>query len=437
MALPADGGGHPTFAILTLGCRVNQCESVTIARELAAGGCVEVSFEESADFYIVNTCTVTALADKKSRQMVRRALRLNDSARVFAVGCSAQAQAASLSRLSPRVTLVGNEDKPLLPAMLRALCEREPCTSSSLPPQGRARALLKVQDGCNHRCTYCIVPSVRGEQRSTPMDDALRQARELEREGFAEIVVTGIHLGAWGSDLSPRASLPALVERLLEGTERARFRLSSLEPHDFSDSLLALMEASPRLCPHLHLPLQHGSDRILKRMNRGYTPARYREIVEAFHHIFPLGGLSTDVMVGFPGEEDDDVEALRRFIEELPFTRLHVFKYSPRPGTAAAQFPRQVPQALKDARSSAIIRLGREKSADFVRRNAGRVVRVLMEERGGDGSWEGTAENYLEVVTESAGDIQGKVLPVQVTGSRHGKAVGAVVPGQYGGRCRP
>jgi threonylcarbamoyladenosine tRNA methylthiotransferase MtaB len=268
---------------------------------------------------------------------------------------------------------------------------------------------------------------VRGPGRSRSIDEALQEAKILEMQGFKEIVVTGIHLSAWGADLPGEPDLSDLITDLIEGTALTRFRLSSLEPQNFPWGILDLMEKTQRLCPHLHLPLQHGSDAVLKRMRRGYTAAQFTTIVNDFNRRFPLGGLSTDILVGFPGETSDDADALRSLIEDLPFTRLHVFKYSRRPGTPAAGFPDQVSEADKDRRSREMIALGRGKAADFARRLVGTVQEVLVENELMRGTWEGTSANYAPVLIESGEQLGGLLVQVSITRCLRERVLGGLI----------
>lgn len=389
---------HPTFHIETLGCRVNQYDEELLRREFFMRGFREVGLEESADVFVVNTCTVTQVADKKSRQIIRRALRANPDARVIATGCAVGNESARTGRISARVIQVSNKQKERLLDVVRAELPSHHARDERLvegATQGRARALLKVQDGCNQMCTFCIVPFVRGRARSKPPDEVLDEARALVAAGYREIVVTGVHVGWYGRDIDGW-SLGRLMDALSTSSGAARVRLSSIEPADFPIEMLDTMTRGGVICPHLHLALQHASDAVLERMRRGYTIAHYDDIVTEFLSRFPDGALTADVLVGFPGETDDEFEALCAYIASRPFAHLHVFPYSVRPGTAAARMPGRVADDVLQARMERVLALGREKERAFRERFVGREVDVLVEEAA-HGRCRGTTANYLTV----------------------------------------
>jgi threonylcarbamoyladenosine tRNA methylthiotransferase MtaB len=345
-------------AFTTLGCKVNQSESDTLARQFAAAGHQCVAFEERADVYVVNTCTVTHVADKKSRQMLNQARRLNPEALVVATGCYASIVGDALAGEGTMV--VRNRDKdrllPLVEGRLKRIAPDAPYFSDLEKyldvsgGQERSRAMVKAQDGCDSHCTYCIIPRARGRSRSLPAEHVVRRVRALVQEGHAEVVVTGVDLGSYGEDGEEFPDLGGLLQRVLEETDVARIRVSSLEPGDFDPSWLQLWK-SPRLCRHLHVPLQSGSAGVLQRMERRYTPAQFAEMVATCRARVPGMAITTDVMVGFPGESEVEFDEGYHFIREIGFDGMHVFKYSPRSGTRAARMPQGISNEVKAERS--------------------------------------------------------------------------------------
>jgi threonylcarbamoyladenosine tRNA methylthiotransferase MtaB len=345
-------------AFTTLGCKVNQSESDTLARQFAAAGHQCVAFEERADVYVVNTCTVTHVADKKSRQMLNQARRLNPEALVVATGCYASIVGDALAGEGTMV--VRNRDKdrllPLVEGRLKRIAPDAPYFSDLEKyldvsgGQERSRAMVKAQDGCDSHCTYCIIPRARGRSRSLPAEHVVRRVRALVQEGHAEVVVTGVDLGSYGEDGEDFPDLGGLLQRVLEETDVARIRVSSLEPGDFDPSWLQLWK-SPRLCRHLHVPLQSGSAGVLQRMERRYTPAQFAEMVATCRARVPGMAITTDVMVGFPGESEVEFDEGYHFIREIGFDGMHVFKYSPRSGTRAARMPQGISNEVKAERS--------------------------------------------------------------------------------------
>lgn len=421
----------PRFAVATLGCRLNQAESDELERKLAAAGLVPVEPEDSADIYVVNTCTVTHIADRKARHLIRHLKRLNPAAVVVATGCYAQVAPGELSSMPEVDLVVPNRQKDLLPEIiLRAWEERfgpvlprlqdvaaGACTWVDRP--GRARALLKIQDGCNYVCAFCIVPRARGRHRSVPVPELVERVRAFAAEGFDEVVLTGVCIGAYGLEWDGRPHLYDLVRTLLDETPVRRIRFSSIDPADFDLRLLDLYP-SGRLCRHFHLPLQSGSDAVLRRMRRRYTAGQYRELVEAIRSRIPGAFIAADVIVGFPGESEADFEATFDLCRELGFAGLHVFRYSPRPGTLAARFPDQVPEPVKRARSERLIALAEELAAAFRASQLGATLEVVVEgpaQCGPSGTWwEGLSDNYLRVHFPAPGAVVGRIRRVRITG---------------------
>jgi len=417
-------------AITTLGCKVNQYDTATIEDRLRAEGHTLVPFAETADVYIVNSCTVTNQADAESRQLVRRAKRHNPAARVIMTGCYAQVSPKSVAKVPEVDHVVGlNRLDDLLRAVRAELAERVAVSNlrtgeSSKSPgietlgaltfSGQTRAFLKIQEGCDLFCTFCIVPMSRGKSRSVPPRVVLEQLDRLAGQGFQEIVLTGIHLGGYGEDLEPRVDLPGLLEAIEERKPVPRVRLSSIDPHEISDSLLTLLSRAQTLCPHLHVPLQSGDDTILARMRRRYDSTLAREVLTKLRETLPQAALGTDLIVGFPGEGEDEFERGLTFLQESPFTYFHVFPYSVRNGTTAAKFTDKVPQPIIDARARQIRRLGEQKKAAFARTFVGRAVPVLFEHTRdkATGLLKGYSRNYLRVLAAGGDEYMNREVPV-------------------------
>lgn len=400
------------FAIHTLGCKVNQYETEKMRESLRGRGLKEVDFSSPADIYVINTCTVTHIADRKSRQMIRRALKLNPGARIAAAGCAVENAEAFDGKLKG-IILIPNQEKERIAEFLNIPDSRESAQLHPVFTQRRTRALVKIQDGCNSFCSYCIVPFVRGAVKSRNPEEVIKEIKELEKSGYKEIVLTGVHLGAYGIDLGGGWDLYKVLRLILENCSIPRIRLSSLEPADFDEKLISLTASSQRLCRHFHLPLQHASDRILNLMRRGYTSFEFRKILDTISSSLPDCAITTDVMVGFPGEEEEDFQILRQFIEEAPFSRLHVFKYSSRPGTDAANFKGKVPPEIKEARSNELIALSEKKTLTFMQKFTGKTLDVLIEEdRNTCGFLEGITGNYIQVIIDGGDELKGQLLPV-------------------------
>ncbi|HEY3302283.1 MAG TPA: tRNA (N(6)-L-threonylcarbamoyladenosine(37)-C(2))-methylthiotransferase MtaB [Candidatus Binatia bacterium] len=401
------------IAITTLGCKINQYDSAVIQSRLEEARHSFVPFEEAADFYIVNACTVTDRADWEARQLVRKAKRRSPAARVLVTGCYAQVKpqevaevpgvdfVVGLNRLGDLLRFVDHAE-PLADAERVAVGEvkRErgvPVLGARALP-GHTRAFLKIQEGCNYSCTYCIIPTARGLSRSVPPEDIIREIRALAERGFVEIVLTGIHLGGYGHDLDPKMDLTALLEIILEKSPIRRLRLSSLDPREVPERLLGLMAQSKILCPHLHVCAQAGDDRILKQMRRNYDTAYYRDIVAKARALLPDAALGSDIIVGFPAETDESFERQLEFFDSLPLTYFHVFPYSIRSATVAASLPDHLPNAVKKERARRMRELGTRKKREFYHRFLGRRVSVLVE---GDsnvaGARRGYSRNYLPV----------------------------------------
>ena len=388
------------FAIVTFGCRVNQADSLQLEEELRRRG-AEPSRAETADLVIVNTCSVTASADQGTRQTIRRIARLNPAAKIVATGCYATRQADEVAALPGVVRVVRNDDKQRLTALLDLPTSERfgsgdgPCGSPLEPGMaGRTAFTLRVQTGCDERCSYCIIPTTRGRGRSLSVDDVVREARRVAESGFKEMALTGVHLGSYGRDLEPPSSLLDLLCALQNADLDVSFRISSLEPMDCTRDIVALVARSGgRFAPHFHLPLQHASDRMLAAMRRPYTLAQYRTLADGIVERLPHASIGSDVIVGFPGETDDDVAVNIEYLERSPLSHLHVFPYSDRPGTEATRMNRKVDGDAIRRRGAQLREIGARLSTRFRDRQVGTVRPGLTLE---DGTSVVT-DNYLKV----------------------------------------
>ncbi len=409
--------------LTSLGCKLNWAELESFRRKLVALGHNVVETAAEADWAIVNTCVVTHVAARKSRQTIRRLRRENPALRIAAVGCYAEIAPDTVCALDGVALCLGNHAKEDAIARIVDQGPVESPRDKPLPDlvaSRRTRAFCKIQDGCDNRCAYCIVTIARGAQRSVDPQRILREVSALIDEGYREIVLTGVHIGAYGRDSdAPRSAdaagwnLPKLVRWLLAETPVQRLRLSSIEPWDMTDALLDLWP-HPRLCPHLHLPLQSGCDATLRRMARRYTTNEFRERVLAFRRRVPRGAVTTDVIVGFPGETDQEFEDSLAFVHEMAFSRLHVFRYSPRPGTVALHLPSQVSPEVAKERSQKMRALGRTLAQSYHQGFVGRIVPVLFENCT-DGEWSGLTGSYVRASVSEDGDLHNRIAPIRCT----------------------
>ncbi len=428
-----------TVAFATLGCRLNQVDTQQLQALLEARGFRTVEFEEPADVVVVNTCTVTARAEFSDRQAIRRAARVSPRARLVVTGCWAQTSPADVAGLHEVDLVVGNADKRRLPDLLDDLLAEKIQVSDiagerivhAEPPArvtGRSRAFLKLQDGCQHRCAFCIVPRARGQSRSLEPRVALDQARRLVEGGHPEVVLTGVDLGHYGADLVPRTTLATLLRDLVELPGLRWVRLSSVLPPYFTPDLLDVVTSSPVIAPHFHIPLQSGSDRVLRRMRRPYNVLRYRRLIERLATAIPALGLGADVIAGFPGETEADFGETVGLIEALPFSYLHVFPYSARRGTEAAMFTGAVDERTIARRSRRLRELGRAKSLAFRRALVGRVEEVLVlgSRDRATGRLTGLTGNFVEVLFEDADARMKGLARVRVTDAGPDRTLGEI-----------
>jgi len=411
----------PTFRVETLGCKANLYDSQRIAESLAALGYREAPEGEPADLHLVNTCTVTLTADRKTRQLIRRAVRLSPGGRVFVTGCGATASAESFEEIEGVAGVFGrNRWNP----MLRAIAGGE------VPPEARldgdfgittfrhrARAFVKIQEGCDFFCAYCIVPHVRGKPRSRPLAEVERECRTLAVAGYREVVLTGIHLGLYGRDLADPAALPDAVRCAAGVPGIERVRLSSIEAFEVGAGLLEAMQR-PGVCPHLHVPLQSGADGVLRRMGRRYDAAQFLAAVAQARRLLDNPAITTDVIVGFPGESDAEFERTMRVCREAAPSRMHIFPFSPRPGTAAAQMADGVPPQVVAERRGRLQELADTLAAGWARSFVGRVARVLFEDADEEGRLAGYTDRYVRLTARGGEELIGAVRQVRCVEAR-------------------
>lgn len=417
----------PTVAFHTLGCKVNQYETDAIAEMFKHRGYRVVGFDEPSDVYVINTCTVTSVGDQKSRQIIRRA-SAHPGAVVVVTGCYAQTEPHEVAAIPGVDLVVGTQGRGRIVDLVEEQrgAHSQRVTVSELTGVfedltvnefgGRTRAMLKIQEGCRQFCSYCKVPYARGPLRSMPAGRVLERVGQLIGQGYREIVLTGIHLGLYGCEEDGQSRLSGLIARILELPGLTRLRLSSLEPMDVDDALIALFSGRSALCPHLHLPLQSGCDQTLRRMNRPYLTGDFRALAQRLRSVRPDMAISTDLIVGFPGETRQDFEESLAFCREMAFSRMHVFKYSPRKDTPAAVMPGQVPAAEKERRSRATRDAAAEMAGTYHRTFVGRDVEVLCEE-GAGGRWTGLTPHYVRAEFRLDGARQNQLYRLHVTGS--------------------
>jgi threonylcarbamoyladenosine tRNA methylthiotransferase MtaB len=430
-----------TVALHTVGCKLNQYETNDVERQFVERGWQVVAFGRPADVVVVNTCTVTGRSDARCRAALRKARRDCPEATLIATGCYAQAQPDAVAAIEGVDLVLGNREKAAIFAHLDDA--GRPCggrvSAAALSPEapppftpvhafsGHTRAFVKIQDGCDARCSYCIVPLARGPNRSLPAAEVLSQVASLAAGGYREVVLTGVHLGTWGRDLEPRGTLAGLLTRLVKLPGLERLRLSSIEPTEFTPELLELLAATPTICPHLHIPLQSGSAAILRAMHRPYGPELFAALVQRLAATLPEPGIGADVIAGFPGESAEDFEESLRLVRSLPLTYLHVFPFSRRPGTPAAAMAGQVPAEERERRAAVLRNLGREKARGFAERQVGRTVHALVQGQPGrrGGATYALTGNYLSVFVPASRSEVGHFRDVRITrlegGQLHGE----------------
>lgn len=415
-----------TFSILTLGCKVNQYESEAMSELFESRGYRQVENDDFSDVYIVNTCTVTNLSDRKSRQFIRKSKKNNPNSVVAVVGCYSQVSPEEVKNIEGVDVVVGTTERNRIVDLIEESKKnnekinivkdlknvREFANTTNFDSNNRTRAYMKVQDGCNRFCTYCIIPFARGPIRSRTIEDSVREARTLADRGFKEIVLTGIHIGSFGMDLGDMRLID-LIEAIAEVDGIERIRLSSVEPLIITDDFMERAVKTGKLCDHFHLSLQSGSNNILKAMNRRYTREDYIEKANIIRKYMPHAGLTTDIIVGFPGESQEDFEDSMKIVKEVGFSRIHVFKYSKRKNTRAAVMKNQIDGNVKKERSEKLIALGEEYQEIFERENMKTTQSVLFEEKH-DGVYYGYTTNYIRVKAKSEEDLTNKIKKVKI-----------------------
>ena len=413
------------IAIYTLGCKVNQYETQAMEQELTRRGHEIVPFDGAADAYIVNTCSVTAVSDKKSRQMIRRCRKLNEHAVVAACGCYVQTHSDEAAGLGLDLIAGTGDRMAFLDLLEQAAREKEPLTLLDdalrrrefevLPAGGmaeRTRAMLKVEDGCVNFCTYCIIPYARGPVRSLPLETAVEQTAQLRAEGYRELVLTGIEISSWGHDLKNGTGLIDLLEAVSTAAGHMRIRLGSLEPRTITEDFCRRAARLPNLCPHFHLSMQSGCDDTLRRMNRKYDTARFYESVSLLRQYFDRPAITTDLITGFPGETEEEFAQTLAFIEKCGFAAMHIFPYSVRPGTKAAAMPDQCTAAVKEQRAARAAETAERMKQAYLRGCIGQTYPVLFEQEK-NGLYVGHAPNYCQVGVRGE-DLHNKVLDVKI-----------------------
>ena len=428
------------IAFYTLGCKVNQYETQALEQLVTQRGHSLVPFEEAADAYVINTCTVTAVSDKKSRQVIRRARKSAPDAVIAVCGCYPQTHPDDVEKLGVDLISGTGDRTGFVDLLEREWSNRQPITAlddafsrrtfEPLPAgglEGRTRAMLKMEDGCVNFCSYCIIPYARGRVRSLPLDDCVRQARELEAAGYREIVLTGIEISSWGQDLEGKPELIEAIEAICQGlSPDTRVRLGSLEPRTITPDFCRRAAALPNLCPHFHLSMQSGCDTVLARMNRKYDSNRYYESVKFLHEVYDRPAITTDLIVGFPGETEDEFQQTLDFIQKCAFSAMHIFPYSKRPGTPAAKLPGQVLNAVKEERAHRAAQIARTMQDAYLDSWVGETVPVLFEEER-EGLWRGHTTRYCEVTVQSAQPLHNQLRQVRLTGRDGGALQGVLV----------
>ncbi|MGB5823042.1 MAG: tRNA (N(6)-L-threonylcarbamoyladenosine(37)-C(2))-methylthiotransferase MtaB [Proteocatella sp.] len=425
---------NKTVAFLTLGCKVNTYETEAVEELLKTKGYKIGKFEEYADVYIVNTCTVTAMSDKKSRQMIRRTKKINPQAVVVVMGCYSQKSPKEILAIEEVNLVLGTSnrkalleeiedlkctDKRIIVEDIMKIRDFEELEISEV--RDRARALVKIQDGCDRFCSYCIIPYTRGPVRSRRLESINDEVRRIVKNGYKEVVLTGIHVASYGKDLGDN-TLIDVIENISEIDGLERIRTSSVEPLIITEEFIQRLSKLPKFCPHFHLSLQSGSDSVLKRMNRRYTAQEYKASVEIIRNTFPYAAITTDVIVGFPEETDEEFQQTYDFLKEIRLYETHVFRYSPREGTKAAQIPDQVEPNIKNLRSDLLIKLNQINKTDFEKQHIGKVVDILFETTE-NGYSIGHTKNYIKVGVKTSENLVNEVMLAKITDIADGFAV--------------
>ena len=414
-------------AFCSLGCKVNQYETNAMAQKFIEHGYSVVDFEEPADIYIVNTCTVTSIADKKSRQMLRRAKEHNENSIVVACGCYAQVAAKEIEKIEDVNLVIGNNEKNDIIEIIEkyradnkvneivsdVMYKEEYVEFGPTTYTEKTRAVIKVQDGCDRFCSYCLIPFARGHIRSRSIDNVIEEVKKVVDDGFKEVVITGIHVASYGRDFKDGTTLIDLLEKINEVEGLQRIRLSSIEPIIMTDDFIERLSKLDKICDHFHLSLQSGCTETLKRMNRRYTAEEFFEATNRLRAKFPNAALTTDIIVGFPGETVEEFNETYEFLKKIKFYHMHVFKYSPRRGTKAAVMPNQVDSKIKEIRSKKLIELSDESELEYNKSYIGKKVQVLFEEKD-NGYYKGHTKNYMVVKYRTDEGLENKIKDVMI-----------------------
>lgn len=422
----------PKYRITTLGCKVNQSESDAIAKDLESCGWLRAGDHEASEIFIINTCTVTQKAAMQSRQAVRQAVRAHSNSRIVVTGCHAQTEPEAIAKIKGVAYIIGNADKHRIREI--AAADQNTATGQtvsicndiqqmqSLEPAfkglatNRTRPFLKIQDGCNAFCSYCIVPYARGPSRSLPFEDALKAINTLANTGYREIVLTGVHLGLYGRDLYPESNLSELLKRIEDSNSAVRVRLSSIEPLELTEDLIDRVAGSTRFCDHFHIPLQSGDDLILEKMGRPYRAVEFSHLVTKIHRRIPDAAIGVDTLIGFPGETHQAFVRTYELIRDLPIAYLHVFPFSARPGTPAARYPDKVAPDTIKKRCAQLRELGKTKRLNFYKEFIGKRLEVLVEStrHTPSGLLKGLSSNYIPVLIDAGDDHKNQLRSVRV-----------------------
>lgn len=419
------------FAIHTLGCKTNQLESATISDTLIQDGYTPVKFSDEADFYIINTCSVTAKSDSESAYYIRKAKNTNPSAKIIVTGCYAQLKPEEINA----DIILGNAQKLDLLEYIKSntghvsdiMTEQEFRDKKVFSTEGKTRANIKIQDGCNNRCTYCIIPYARGKSRSNSVENIIEQVRIYTKKGFKELVITGIHIGQWGLDLDPQMTFLDLLKEIEKVDSLERYRLGSLDPNELDDAMIEFLAKSKKFAHHVHISLQNAQDDILKLMNRRYYVAHVKDIMAKLKAQIPDISLGCDVIVGFPTESDEQFEETYQNLSQMPFSYMHVFPYSVREGTPAAKM-KQVQDSKKTLRANRLRTLAKAKKEAFIESLLGQNLEVLVEnKRTKSGKLKGVSSNYLQVELDGSDDLKNQIVKVMAISAKNGMVSGELL----------
>jgi threonylcarbamoyladenosine tRNA methylthiotransferase MtaB len=416
-------------AFYTLGCKVNQYETDAMLDLFKKDGYEKVDSEDYADVYVINTCTVTHMSDRKSRQYIRRVKKKNPNAIIAVVGCYSQVSPEEILDIEEVNLVMGTNDRRKIVEEIKKIDSTKKASTVDdimkvkafeeieiSQTNGKTRAFMKIQDGCDRFCTYCIIPYARGRVRSRDMESIILEVKKLVENGYKEFVLTGIHVASYGKDLKEEnVGLLDVIKKINEIQGVERIRLSSVEPILFTDEFVDEVKNMKKVCPHYHLSLQSGCDETLKRMNRRYTTKEYKEIVDRLRENIPNVAITTDVIVGFPGETNEEFNKTYEFLRDIELSQMHVFKYSPRKGTKASVMENQIDSQIKQLRSDRLLKLSKENFNKFATKFIGTTMDVLFEQNIHDNKYEGLTPNYIRVLVESTNDLQGQIRKVKIT----------------------